>query len=248
MSLRTELEELVEWISDVSAEPEPVPTEPLIKDAWESVKGALDRAADFFEKAAVKLESNKQAPALIEVARDLAYEANGLSLRAHILQRRAPQVPPAQPPETTLPAMKLKLAEVETEVAETKDKLEDEKKAHKRAKETLKETRAENQDMRAMLSAEQAAEVATRAAERAKTKAEATEEPKDTPPPPPTPAKAIEKAEGSIETALKNFGDVEHPDAVAKTFEEELDVLAEMALSLRQQCERLQEGQPEVER
>lgn len=55
------------------------------------------------------------------------------------------------------------------------------------------------------------------------------------------PADLVRSAGNTIEWAHLKLGTVEHPDAVAKAYEEELDVLAEMTLSLRQQCDRLED-------
>ena len=57
-------------------------------------------------------------------------------------------------------------------------------------------------------------------------------------------ADLAKSAGDTLETARNNLVVVAHPDDVAKDFEEELDVLAEMTLSLRQQCEQLDAGRP----
>lgn len=56
---------------------------------------------------------------------------------------------------------------------------------------------------------------------------------------PPSSARIAGQAGDVVERAHRHLDYVEHPDAVAQAFEAELEVLAEMALSLRQQCEHL---------
>ena len=53
-----------------------------------------------------------------------------------------------------------------------------------------------------------------------------------------SPADLVRSAGNTIETAHLKLETVEHRDAAAKAFEDELDVLAEMTLSLRQQRDR----------
>ncbi|MFL5962035.1 MAG: hypothetical protein ACJ757_03985 [Gaiellaceae bacterium] len=50
----------------------------------------------------------------------------------------------------------------------------------------------------------------------------------------PPASKLVAKARGTIETAYAKLGAIEQLDAVSKAFEEELDVLAELTLSLHQ--------------
>jgi hypothetical protein len=52
-----------------------------------------------------------------------------------------------------------------------------------------------------------------------------------------SPAELVKSAADTIEAAHEKLGTVQHPDALSKSFEEELDVLAEMTLSLRQRLE-----------
>jgi hypothetical protein len=54
-----------------------------------------------------------------------------------------------------------------------------------------------------------------------------------------TPDQLVRSAGNTVETAHMKVAGVAHPDAVAESFKEELDVLAEMTLSLRQRCRRL---------
>lgn len=56
-----------------------------------------------------------------------------------------------------------------------------------------------------------------------------------------SPEGLVHSASDTVETALGRLNSDEAPDAITTGFEYELDVLAEMALSLRQQCTRLEE-------
>jgi hypothetical protein len=192
MSVRTELEELVKWISDLSAEEEPDPTpEPLPREAWQAVDGDLRRASRKFAEAHDALLMKDPPSFLAEFACDLGREAEGLALRAHLLSRRAPRKPKSEPPPpTTLPPA--------TEAAAT--------------------------------------------GENARGEQHGTEKDEDRPAAKKSAADLVKSAGDTVETAHNKLEKVEHPDAVSKAFEEELDVLAEMTLSLRQQCERLDDG------
>jgi hypothetical protein len=63
-----------------------------------------------------------------------------------------------------------------------------------------------------------------------------------------SPAELVRLAGDTVETAHTKLELIEHPDAVSEAFEEELDVLAEMTLSLRQKCKRLEGERLEGER
>lgn len=113
MSVRSELEELVRWISDLSEEQkaEP-PPDPLPRESWQAVGRNLNSAAETFAKAHRALVTQHGGTGLSEFARDVAREAEALALRAHLLSRRAKPEPPA--PRTDLaqaPAPKPKDAE-----------------------------------------------------------------------------------------------------------------------------------------
>jgi hypothetical protein len=183
MSVRTELEELTKWISDLSAEElEPTP-QPLTRDVWQHVDSDLRRASKKFAEAQAALFTADAA--LAEFAGDLARETEGLALRAHLLSRRAPQKSPIEPVKSkiepsTLPAT----ATGDTPGVE-----------HQRdTEQTINLPGSQS------------------------------------------PAQLVKSAGDTVETAHCKLEAVEHPDSVTQGFEEELDVLAEMTLSLRQRC------------
>jgi hypothetical protein len=205
MSVRTELEELVKWISELSAKKEkPDPTHSPSREVWQAVDGDLRRASRKFAEARVVLRRARVGPVakdprtiVAEFAGDLEHEAEALALRAHLLSRRAkPTTEPAKPKPIT-PA---------TEAATT--------------------------------------EAATTEAASAGRPPNAVpaREPEDRH----SPGRLVKSAGDTIETAHQKLEAVEPPDPVTKAFEEELDVLAEMTLSLREQCERLEEEREEV--
>jgi hypothetical protein len=198
MSVRTELEELVKWISELSAKEKPTPSpEPLPREVWQAVDSDLRRASEKFGEARVALPDKGSNSFLAEVAGDLERQAEALALRAHLLSRRAPPKPKPEPG-------KLKTVAQASEAAAT--------------------------------------------AVRAKLHGAGTgqgegDDPSQQPPQPPAPARSpadlVKSAGDTVETAHEKLEVVKAPDAVLQAFEEELDVLAEMTLSLRQKCERL---------
>lgn len=204
MSVRTELEDLVKWISELSAKGKPTqPPQPLPREDWHAVDSDLGRAAETFAEAhlalraaaAAEVGEAKDSRFLAELARDLEHEAQGLALRAHLLSRRAPPKPKTEAGEPKTPAPATHAA-----AAEEKAKVEPPGAAEKH-----KET---------------------------------AEEHKPRPASTKSPAELIDDAARTLATAYNKLGAVEHLDAVSKAFEEELDVLAEMTLTLRQKCDR----------
>jgi hypothetical protein len=215
MSFRTKLEKLVAWVLGLSAEDKPQPgPEPLRRKDWQDIRDDLHRASKTFAKARIELIEKKNWPSfLAEVAGDLAHEAEALRLRAHLLSRRAP-----------------------LERGAERAKLEAE-----RAK--LRADRAKLRAERAKLRADRAkfeAERAGQAVSSSEAEPVIAGEEKATPRVGHRLVQLLTAAQGTLETAHEKLGRVEHPDAVSAAFEEELDVLAEMTLNLRQRCERLE--------
>jgi len=228
MSVRTELEELIQWISDLLAQDKPQPIlQSLPPERWRAVKRNLDEASDRFNDAAASLEalalSKRQAAVLAEFARDLQREAQGLALRAHLLSRRATrktdtevESPPLQldagatagatgPPSGSVGG--------ESQSGTTPPKVEAPAKVKEPESGTAtgKEPGGQSQS---------GAELLTDDAQSCA-------------------AQSARSAANTVETARKKLEAVEYPDTATRAFEEDLDVLAEMTLSLRQQCERL---------
>lgn len=201
MSFKSELEELVKWISELSESKEAEPTpEPLHREDWQAVDGTLQRASIKFGEARLALlAENPPRSFLAEFARDLEREAEGLALRAHLLSRRAAPKPMPDPEKTRerVPPAPPAAATGAQPGGEEQVPRDPKKPAE--------------------------------------------------PPAPQSPADLVKSAGGTVETAHNKLEVVKHPDSVSKAFEEELDVLAEMTLSLRQQCERLDDEPAHVE-
>lgn len=196
MSVRTELEELVKWISELSEEETPAPEpEHLTRDVWEDVAGDLRRAAVMFAKAREALLAAKPKTPLAEFARDLERETESLAFRAQVLARRA-KPKGDEPRQMKVPAEDQAAAQDQAPDAKAQDEASDAGKATPAAG------------------------------------------PKPAAPKPPS--TILRSAAKTIETAGTKI-DVEHPDEVIQTFDEELDVLAEMALSLRLQAKWLED-------
>jgi hypothetical protein len=205
MSVKNEVEELVKWISELSAPEKPAPaTEHLYREQWLTIDENLRDAAKKLQDAKLKLtpdpqDSSKPHTSAVqsELALDLQRQAEGLALRAHMLSRRAkPRPKPAAAAKQAEAAAKVKPP---TDEQDPPPKLTAEAKAKAKAK----------------------ADAEAKAAE-AKAKA--------------TPAELVTSALRTIETANAKLLALQHPDAATKAFEAELDVLAEMTLSLRQRC------------
>jgi hypothetical protein len=200
MSVRTELEELVKWISDLQADKEPAQKpETLHREVWQAVDRDLERAAERFAQASVAVAAQDPKSIVAEFARDLEREAQGLALRAHLLSRRAPREanaphqPHAKTKTLTAAGHSVESADQATGEAPIDEKPEEPKKDGAEAR---------------------------------------------------PPGELVKSAADTVETAHARLEAVEHPDHVVKSFEEELDVLAEMTLSLRQKCEALDAGRP----
>lgn len=195
MSVRTELQEVIEWISDLATDerPAPAPETPSRTD-WRNLKANLEDVAEDLAHASTALGD---AP-LAELARDLSREAEGLALRAAVLVRRAPDEAPkpkaakaAPPPASPAPSPPPAPPPASPAAAE-------------HAEPPLAPLAGDTEP----------------------------EEPKEKPQK--TAADHVRAASGTIETAYEKFEDLRHPDEATKEFENDLDLLAEMTLSLRQ--------------
>lgn len=182
MTIRAELEELVEWISDLSKQKKGPEPGPLTRRAWQEVGEDLRGASDHFDEAAASLKGSAPSP-VAEFARDVQRETDALALRAHMLSRR----------------MALE------DQAEPKRKAAAKPKAKPKSKAPAKKA-----------------------------------------PPARSAGAMIKSGADSVEAAYRSLGEgvpPKHaPDAVAAGFADELDALSEMALTLRQQCEQIQNG------
>jgi seryl-tRNA synthetase len=128
MSLKSELQEVVDWLSDLTAGSQPTP-EPVYREDWYLVRDNLRKAAEHFQDAIAALERNRSS--LVDFARDLEREAEGLSLRAESLARRSPKKPPVG--DATAALMK-QLEEKQKELNATEKKLHDITKQFEAAK------------------------------------------------------------------------------------------------------------------
>lgn len=205
MSLKSELQEVVDWLSDLTAESELAP-EPIYREDWYLVRNNLKKAGEHFHTAIAALERNQSS--LLDFARDLEREAEGLRLRAELLARRSPKKPPVD--DATAALMK-ELEEKQKELNATENKLRDVTKQLEAAK--------------------------TSAGPATVTPAEAEKrkEPEKNPGPSDFVNDAAESLETAHRHVLKD-GDAP-PDAVADAFANRLDLLSEMTLSLRLQLE-----------
>jgi hypothetical protein len=205
MSVRSELEELVKWISDLQKEEKPVvEPQPLPREDWTSIENSLKSASSRFARAAEVLaaealgDQDDHRSILAEFALDLNHEAGGLALRADLLSARAK-------PRTA--AEKAKLEAEKAALDPEKAKLEAEEKAERererQAAETHEgETGGEGEDTQSPVSV----------------------------------AEHVRYAELSINHAHNKLKAAAHPDPVTNAFQGDLDVLAEMTLTLRQEC------------
>ena len=260
MSLRTELEELAKWISTLTAKqesettPTPLPREnwqriehdlrattrelkaarDLLRTEWERVGGARDDLSKRFASLrhwlghdvhSRQAEYADDVERAAEVAGDVHREAEALALRALLFSWRATPQTGAEPAESKTPTT----PEREAMMLRT----------------LVLSWRAVPE------AAESEAATADSHAEEADPDAATLESE------PSAASQLVGKAMATIETAHKELHllrrrdrevEVKHPDAVSKAFDEELDVVAEMTLSLRQQLARLDEDRSELAR
>jgi hypothetical protein len=202
MSVRTKLEELVIWISQLTATAEPTP--PLLsREVWQGVREDLERASRKFAEVRAALLTARET-ILGEFAGDLEREAESLALRAHMISRRTPPTPKAE------------LAEDNTHVADANADI---------TKTKAREANAERANSTVLPPAPAAAENADGEQHRYETIQHQAAS---------TPSTLLRSAADTVETARVKLDAAEHPDSAAQAFEDELDVLAEMTLSLRQ--------------
>jgi hypothetical protein len=117
MSVRTELEELAKWITDLSAKEKPEPTtQPLPREEWQGLARNLKTASSTLGKARRKLVAQKGGAVLADFARDMEREAEDLAFRAQLLSRRAPPKPKGKIGHK--PDRKLRIADALRELAE----------------------------------------------------------------------------------------------------------------------------------
>jgi hypothetical protein len=91
MSLKSELQEVVDWLSDLTTESGAAP-QPVYHEDWNLVRDNLKRAREHFHAAIAALQTKHSS--LVDFARDLERETEGLRLRAQLLAGRAPKKPP----------------------------------------------------------------------------------------------------------------------------------------------------------
>jgi hypothetical protein len=248
MSLRAEVQELVAWLADHRVEPEaPAPTVLVTKEAWELVHGALTRAGDAFVTAADLFVANPARPLLAELSRDLVYESRSLALRARVLKRRAPSRDdaPQRRRAVAVPDVDLELARLRerTNIERAEARKREADAALARAEAAIKQAEVAEVGFRqlsARLATTTDADVRGRLNEigdllegsrrnAAAALAAARGEEAET-----TGAESrVVSAMNSIEIARGHLTDGTHNDTAAELFAQEVDVLAEMALSLR---------------
>jgi hypothetical protein len=193
MSVREEIEELVKWLADLTAEDEPaVETKTLPHEDWRHVRDDLRDVSTKFGLAHRALPGSGKGIVAAEFADDLARQAESLQFRAQVLSRRALPPPNKAKPKATQirPAAKPANSAVAAGV-------------------TIGTTETDPKEQTAVH----------------------------------TPVDLVESASVQLEHARRKLDALEHPDVVTQAFEDELDVLTEMTLSLRQLCERVAEEQ-----
>ena len=222
MSVKTELEEMLKWISDLLKEKESEPTRSASREAWQHVDQRLRAASKKFAEARVLLSETR-----IDVVPDTDPR---LIILATVLRRRS-----SRGRREKTPAGRRRVR----------------RRSGARGQALALRARLLSRRARKGKPQRFALDLLSQPLSKAKP---------DKPKPPPTapepesPKDLVQDAGGTIETAHSWIADVAehpghavaHPDAVTKAFEEDLDVLAEMTLSLRQQCE--EEERKEAER
>src|SRR4051794_14711466 len=91
MSVRTELDELTKWISDLKAVPSPGTGQPK----WRPISNTLKRSSDRLRDLRGSLPGGLADVA--ELAADLGNNAEALALRADLFAERATRVPDTRP-------------------------------------------------------------------------------------------------------------------------------------------------------
>lgn len=93
MSLKSELAELIDWLTELTAgEPSSPHHESLPREDWQLVRDDLESAANSFKEACVlipKPSDGSPRSVAADLAYDLSLEAQTLADRAYVLGRRA---------------------------------------------------------------------------------------------------------------------------------------------------------------
>jgi hypothetical protein len=254
MSLRTEVEELVAWLADHREDPEaPTPTVLVTKEAWELVHGALTRAGDSFATAADLFSVKPARPLLAELSRDLVYESQWGAHRARMLKRRAPakhQAPRPQPVPAGPADREIALLKERNNLARAEARKREAATALARAEAAVEQARAAQvgfEQMDARFSTTTDADVRGRLNEISdllescrRNAAEALAAARGEEVPADGAEGRVVSALNSIEVARGHLTDGIHNDTAAELFTQEVDLLGEMALSLRSRA--LREG------
>jgi hypothetical protein len=233
VSVRTELEELVKWISGLSAEKPKAKSEPLAREVWQDVRGDLQDAAETLAAAQAALVGADERSALANRARVLELDARNEALypaARRIAQARAALL--AENPHSVLAELTLDLRNEADALARRAHLLSRRARPKPKAEPKPKPETKPKAEPKPKAAQAGAAEMASKVVEIPKTPAELVK----------TAADTIERAHRKLspeEEAEDATGPVKELDAVAKRFEEELEVLGEMALSLRHRVERL---------
>jgi hypothetical protein len=93
MSVRSDLEELAKWISDLSEKEKPATPSPRPRESWRAVGRNLTAAVVKFATVRRKLLAQDEGKVLSEFALDVQREAEALALQAYMLSRRAKSEP-----------------------------------------------------------------------------------------------------------------------------------------------------------
>ena len=222
MTVKAELEELVKWISELQAKDEDdSDSDPPSRRDWDNIESNLNTVSEKLSAARANLAGWYPKSVLKEFAFDLEREAKGLALRAHLLGKRVKSEPKSQAEKDA--AKKREAAASAAKLAATE----------KAAAELAKMTAAERDKVA------EAEKAKVTAAERAKlAEAEKREREQEGKPP----SDLVRDAGDAIERAHKYLIADDESDAASKAFEGDLDVLAEMTLTLRHKCLELDGG------
>jgi len=255
MSLVSELQGLIEWLSDLKEAESPKTEEtPLDKHGWDLVFDNMESAADKFGELATAIQSSpdmnlpketskresadaKKWSPLADLARDLRRESQNLALRARVLAMRSG--PGAELDEIL---RKIADAELTTANANRDAAIASRKSAeaiHARDRLELAEQEAESAGRLDEFRAEQAAEYdhSRQEAEQAGSRRGTATRAGDGVVTAKEIVRKAKAAETPIETAQRKLKALSRPDRVASSFFDELDALAESALDLAQRCE-----------
>lgn len=227
MSAQTELKEVLEWIADLIAGP-PVeaPDDALSGDSWKLVRANLETASGHFGDAADAPEAKAtgvvpeaKATGLahdvrVELARDLQREATSLAQRARVLSRRAR---PKSAEE--------RRAETEARTAVAKAKTAEAEATRSEAEARIAAAKASAAEAEATVSRLPRVKESVTVRESELTAAQPSKQ-----------RIALDKGATSVETARNHLDDAGTIAGAAESFAQELDLLAEMTLRLRERC------------